>query len=232
MRPAATSRRAPATIIIRMSEAQRAGDLVVLVHGLWMGATVWLPLSTRLRRDGWRVAAFSYPSWRESLEQSARALAAFVRGHAARRLHFVGHSQGGLVILRMLRDAPQLAAGRVVLIGSPVAGSRAVEQLGATRVGRWLRGTALPQWEARFAEPVLRRLEVGAIAGTRRFGLAALVARVPAPADGAVAVDETRLPGLADHLCLPLSHSGLIVSRRVAAQTAAFLRTGRFTGAG
>ena len=211
-----------------MSEAQRAGDLVVLVHGLWMGAMVWLPFSQQLRRDGWHVAAFSYPSVRQGLEESARALGAFARAQAAQRLHFVGHSQGGLVILRMLCEFPQLPVGRVVLIGSPAAGSQAAEQLGATRVGRWLRGAALPQWHARFAEPVLRRVEVGAIAGTRRLGMAALVVKVPAPSDGAVAVDETRLPGLADHLCLPLPHSGLIVSRRVAAQTTAFLRTGRF----
>ena len=211
-----------------MGEAQRAGELVVLVHGLWMTGPVWLPLARRLRRQGLRVTVFSYPSARQGLEASARALQAFARAQSAQRLHFVGHSQGGLVILRMLRDAPQLAVGRVVLLGSPAAGSRAVEQLGRTRIGRWLRGAALPQWRPEHAEPVLRRVEVGAIAGTRRFGLAALVVRLPLPNDGAVTVDETRLPGLADHLVLPLSHTGLIVSRRVADATGVFLREGRF----
>jgi len=211
-----------------MGRTQRAGELVVLVHGLWMAGPVWLPLARRLRRQGWRVVAFTSPSARQGLDGSARALAAFARAQSAQRLHFVGHSQGGLVILRMLREASELAEGRVVLLGSPAAGSRAVEQLGGTRIGRWLRGAALPQWRPEHAEPVLRRLQVGAIAGTRRFGLAALVVRLPPPNDGAVSVDETRLPGLADHLVLPLSHTGLLVSRRVADETAVFLREGRF----
>jgi len=51
---------------------------------------------------------------------------------------------------------------------------------------------------------------------------------VPEPSDGVVTVDETRLPGLSDHLVLPVSHSGMLISREVALQTAAFLRYGRF----
>jgi len=210
-----------------MSET-RSGDLVVLVHGVWMVGLVWLPLLYHLRSHGWRAAVFSYPSVRQGLETNARALAAFARACSAQHLHFIGHSLGGLVVLQMLHDARELPAGRVVLLGSPAAGSRAVEQLGHSRIGRRLRGAALPQWCPEHAEPVLRRLEVGAIAGTRRFGLAALAVRLPAPNDGAVSVDETRLPGLADHLVLPVSHTGLILSRRVAQETIAFLRAGRF----
>jgi hypothetical protein len=41
-------------------------------------------------------------------------------------------------------------------------------------------------------------------------------------------VAETRLDGAADHLQLSVSHTGLVLSARVADQTAAFLRLGRF----
>jgi hypothetical protein len=51
---------------------------------------------------------------------------------------------------------------------------------------------------------------------------------VPEPSDGVVTVEETRLPGLSDHLVLPVSHSGMLISQEVARQTAAFLRDGRF----
>jgi len=67
------------------------------------------------------------------------------------------------------------------------------------------------------------------IAGTRRFGLGQLFTRLPAPHDGAVCVDETRLPGLRDHLSLPVSHSGMIVSARVTRQVCSFLEQGHFT---
>jgi hypothetical protein len=91
-----------------------------------------------------------------------------------------------------------------------------------------LLGAALPQWTPAEAPPTLRRIETGAIAGTRRFGVGSLLLRLPRRNDGVVMVDETVLPGMADHLVLPVSHSGILVSRRVADEVAAFLRTGRF----
>jgi hypothetical protein len=47
--------------------------------------------------------------------------------------------------------------------------------------------------------------------------------------DGTVTVAETRVAGVVDHLEVRTSHTGLIYSRVVAQQAAAFLREGRFT---
>jgi pimeloyl-ACP methyl ester carboxylesterase len=213
-----------------MDDAAASGELVVLVHGLWMGRAIWLLLARHLRAQGYRVASFSYPSVRQGLTESARALEAFVRDRHASRVHLVGHSLGGLVVLRMLRDTHALPIGRAVLLGCPAAGCGTAEQLSRSGAGRFLLGAALPQWTSADAQPAVQRIEVGSIAGTRRFGVGALLAvRLPRPNDGVVVVDETVLPGLADHLVLPLSHSGLVVSSRVANEIAAFLRTGRFT---
>ncbi|HSM10829.1 MAG TPA: alpha/beta hydrolase, partial [Lysobacter sp.] len=46
--------------------------------------------------------------------------------------------------------------------------------------------------------------------------------------DGTVAVAETRLSGLADHVVVAASHSGLLFSAAASRQAIAFLRTGRF----
>jgi hypothetical protein len=51
---------------------------------------------------------------------------------------------------------------------------------------------------------------------------------MPEPNDGTVAVEETKLPGIKDHIELPVSHTGLLVSAAVASQTAFFLRHGEF----
>jgi hypothetical protein len=37
------------------------------------------------------------------------------------------------------------------------------------------------------------------------------------------------MPGLRDHLCLPLSHSGMMLSGRVAHEIRSFLELGHFT---
>ena len=58
------------------------------------------------------------------------------------------------------------------------------------------------------------------IAGTRPRGLGGLVARFDEPHDGTVAVRETRAPGLADHLLLPASHTGLMFSADAVARAA------------
>lgn len=52
--------------------------------------------------------------------------------------------------------------------------------------------------------------------------------RFDGASDGTVSVEETRLPGLRDHCIVPASHTGLVLSPHAAAQTAAFLREGRF----
>jgi hypothetical protein len=69
---------------------------------------------------------------------------------------------------------------------------------------------------------------IGVLAGTRRVGLGRLVPGLPLPNDGVVALAETRLPGAADFIALPVAHSEMLASRRCAAQIAAFLESGRF----
>jgi hypothetical protein len=51
---------------------------------------------------------------------------------------------------------------------------------------------------------------------------------IPRPNDGTVAVSETMLDGMTDHVTLPVSHFGMLLSSAVARQTVNFLRHGRF----
>jgi hypothetical protein len=55
-----------------------------------------------------------------------------------------------------------------------------------------------------------------------------LLGRMEGPNDGTVLVSETVLAGAAAQLRLRVSHMGLPYSRRVADETATFLRDGRF----
>jgi pimeloyl-ACP methyl ester carboxylesterase len=201
---------------------------VILVHGLWMTGAVCALLARRLRRCGFEPALFSYSSVRATLDEAAQRLKRFLPAPSAGRVHFVGHSLGGLVVLELLGRDPTVAAGRVVLLGSPCTSSAAADQLARSRSGRVLLGRGLPQWRPERGAAVAARLELGAIAGTARFGVASLVVKLPKPNDGAVTVAETHLPGLRDHIVLPVTHSGLLVSARVARQVCAFLTDGRF----
>ncbi|MCO5761200.1 MAG: hypothetical protein NHG36_06770, partial [Chromatiaceae bacterium] len=69
---------------------------------------------------------------------------------------------------------------------------------------------------------------LGSIAGTLNIGLGLLFPGMPAPADGMIAVVETQLPGMADHICLPVSHMQMLVDPTAVTQACAFFATGRF----
>jgi pimeloyl-ACP methyl ester carboxylesterase len=216
-----------------VSPARASGqrELVVLVHGLWMSGMVFALLARRLRACGFDVVLFSYPSVTLTLEQNVRRLERFVASHPAPQTHFVGHSLGGLVVLAFLADAPPISVGRVVLLGSPCNGCRLAEQLSQTRSGQLLLGRTLPQWRLEDGVAVTSRTQVGAVAGTQRLGIGSLLVKLIPPNDGVVTIEETRIAGLTDHVVLPVSHSGMIVSGRVAQQTCRFLRSGTFSHA-
>jgi pimeloyl-ACP methyl ester carboxylesterase len=203
-------------------------ERVVLLHGIWMRApTLWW-LERRLRTAGFDTRRFDYASVFGAPARAVDALRARLHEAGPGPVHLLGHSLGGLVAIAAVRDAPALPPGRIVCIGSPLAGSAA-----ARAVDRWpgLRALAGGWRETlvRGVGPLPPDRAVGVIAGTRSLGLGALLARLPRPHDGTVALAETCVEGLADHLALDGSHTGMLLDPAVAAATARFLREGRFS---
>lgn len=141
----------------------------------------------------------------------------------------MAHSLGGVVALETLDRECDLPPGRVVLLGSPVQGSRAARAVASWSFGSLLLG-ALAVAQLTRAEGRRWNLprEIGLIAGSRSAGLGRLFAELPQPNDGTVAVDETRLPGATAHLVLDVSHLGMLWSQPVAAAAARFLSHGSF----
>lgn len=200
---------------------------VVLVHGLWVPALVMSPLALMLARAGFRCHRFGYAGRTQPLAKHAGRLAAFARRHAPQGAHYVGHSFGGLVVMEaLLRDAT-LAAGRVVLLGTPARGCAAGRQFARSGPGRWLLGASEAMWREHAA--IWARPEpLGVIAGTVPLGLGRAFGRLAGANDGVVRVEETRVDGMAAHLSLPVGHSAMVVSPRVARAVRGFLEMGRF----
>jgi len=203
---------------------------VVLVHGLWTPSAVCSLHAHWLAQRGYHTRRFGYPSVRRTLAENADSLRRFVAATPARDIHLVGHSLGGLLILEMLAQAREPRLQRVVLLGTPCQGSHCAQRLAMVPGMPALLGRSIMQWLARpkgwAVAPVAPA--VGVIAGTRSFGLGRVVPGLPRPNDGVVTLVETRLPGAADFLALPLAHSQLVVARSCALQLASFLDSGRF----
>lgn len=211
-----------------MAADKTSQETVVLIHGLWMRGWVMAWWAWRLRRAGFRVEVFSYPSLRASLTGNALRLARFVSHLDAPRIHFVGHSLGGLLIWQMLATHADRRTGRLVFVGSPFRGSYTASKLARRGLGRWLLGASVLQWLRQPAPQVDPRYELGVIAGCKPIGLGRLVGGLPAPSDGAVCVVETAAPGSRDQIVLKVSHSGMLISPQVTRQINAFLCDGNF----
>jgi len=217
-----------------MSPVSR-NEPVVLVHGLWMNGLEFGVLRQRLQqRHAFDVHVFSYASLHGSATEIAADLADFARARASAGVpvHLVGHSLGGAIVYKALaehglRERP----GNAVVIGSPLNGSRAAQGAARFAVLRPLLG---PHILHDLAEPCGRGWScgsptaLGAIAGTRRMGAGQFFAHFDEENDGTVALSETVIPGLDDHLVVQHSHMGLLFANDVADQVAHFLRHGRF----
>ena len=205
-----------------------ATEVVILIHGLWLAGWAMGLQQRRLDRAGFRAIAFSYPSIADDLDTNARRLAEFVAAQPEPTVHLVGHSLGGLLALHMLEIAPDPRVRRVVLAGSPWRGSTIARTVHDWPGGETAVGRSLAQWYAAPRPDLGQRYEIGVIAGTVPFGAGTLVARLQRPHDGTVTVEETRLPTMADHLLLPVTHTSMLTSTAVARAVVQFLRQGRF----
>ena len=204
-------------------------EQVVLIHGIWFRGQIMLPLAARLQKHGFETHCFSYPSVTASPAENADALYTFAQSLRARRLHFVAHSLGGVVVLNLFHRHTQIPPGRVVLLGTPVQGSLSAQRIQALPFGDLMLGRSVEQGLLGDVPAWQGGRDLGMIAGTVGFGLGSLLGRMPEVNDGAVLVSETELPGLTDRLCLPTTHTGMLLSSRVAYQVAFFLKNGHFS---
>jgi pimeloyl-ACP methyl ester carboxylesterase len=210
--------------------------LVLFVHGLWMPGpeSLWFRRRVAELCDA-RAALFAWRTTAEEPRAVAERLLAAIAQQQPAQLHLVGHSLGGLAVLKFLELHPGQPPGRVVLLGSPTQGSLAAEEFvsrfGVARrmVGPMVREEILAEGARRVRRWADPTRPLGVIAGNRSLGIGRLFARFSEPNDGTVAVRETQLDGAADRITLPVSHLGMMVSPEVASQTAHFLREGRFS---
>ena len=203
---------------------------VVYVHGLWMPGFEGSLLRRRLRAErGFRCHVFRYASVREPMARVTAALRQLVNRIEAPEVHLLGHSLGGIVIQRFLERHAMAQPGRVLFMGTPASGSRAARLLGGSALGRRLMGRTVaeelllprqPRWN--------NERELGLIAGTAALGLGQLLLTFHEANDGTVAVSETEIAGAKCRLNLPVSHSGMLLSVRVAREAGSFLQQGRF----
>ena len=221
-----------ATPEVRAEYPNDAREIVILLHGLARSKSAMWLLAERIEDAGFRVERIGYDSLDSSLKEIVEDVAQQIDAccaHGTQPVHFVGHSLGGLIIRAYLAHHQPLELGRVVLIGTPNQGTPVVDYF---RNRWWLRligaiGLSLGTGQENFPRSLpLPDYPVDVIAG-ESDGLDN-ESVLPGRDDGLVPIESTKLEGMADFILIQTSHSMMRYDKGVAAQTVAFLRTGRF----
>lgn len=201
-------------------------EKVILLHGLGRTKRSMRKMARALEAAGFETIVIGYPSTEKTIE--ALVYLIFEQLPAApAKLHFVGHSLGGVLAKRVTKRLPPERRGRIVQLGAPNFGSVIAERVA---VFGSIIGPALAQLTPNSGEDDAG-LEIGAIAGTAAIPAYGLITGIEGENDGKVSVASAWGNASENNrIAFPVTHSMMMLNNEVIDVTVTFLKTGRFYG--
>jgi triacylglycerol lipase len=209
---------------------------VVVLHGLIVNKFFMSGISSHLKKQGYTVHSMSYPTRGKSFDKLLdEHIAPVIDKIPAKKVDFVVHSMGGLMVRMYALKYGVKKIRRVVMIGTPNHGSPVADFVSRWGAFRWYLGDAHKSLRANsdgiHAQLPPVNFECGIIAGDNhwfRAAASAIVPDLPQPNDGVVSVESTRVEGMKEHTIVPGDHSQMVWMPRVWKLAAAFLQNGSF----
>ena len=209
-------------------------NIVVCIHGFLGTPFSMNYLETKLADQGFTVINWGYDSKKAFIADHGTALAFGLKGvlkkYPNKKITFVTHSMGGLVLLAALNHAkcPDIARyGKAALIAPPMKGAWIARFLGRSSFARWIAhrfaGVEL-MTEKDFAHlgsypSTLENICV--IAGSWSMNPLFRV-----PNDGAVTVEETVLDVAHEHVTVNAGHHDIVFNEEVSDVVFRFITRG------
>jgi hypothetical protein len=210
------------------------GDTVLLIHGFFRTERDMFPMKSFLREKQLNAITISLPTTFTSIEQCTQLLIEKLHRLSMHhgKIHLVGHSMGGLVLLNLLSRAALPNYGRCVLIGTPVNGSELADIAYdlSPRLTCLIKGLASLRTKAvtGIDNHIVEKYELGVIAGGRNNILSRLF--FDKDNDGRVSIESTKFKGMRDFIELPYGHTRIHHERLTSELVINFLHTGSFNG--
>jgi pimeloyl-ACP methyl ester carboxylesterase len=223
------------TSLLLLAMSAVAQEYVVLLHGLCRSSRSLEPMRKALEHEGYSVINLDYPSRTATVTDLSEVAVGTAmdncRALGARKIHFVTHSLGGLLVRSYFSRHSADEVGRVVMLGPPNQGSEVADRLKTWKLYSAINGPA-GQDLGTTSDSLPNRLgppqfSAGVISGNRSINwINSLI--IPGPDDGKVSVERTKVAGMADHIVISTTHPFMMRNREVIRQSIAFLRTGSF----
>jgi triacylglycerol lipase len=211
------------------------GEWVILLHGLSRTSRSFAKLETTLNMAAYSVVNVDYPSRKYCIEDLANNYVSNAIEHCrekqAKRIHFVTHSMGGILVRFYLATHEVSELGRIVMLGPPNQGSEVIDRLGTLPGFGAFHGPAGIQLGTgemcmpNRVGPVT--FPLGVIAGNKSINWM-LSLLIPGADDGKVSVARAKVEGMADFLVVPHSHPMMMQRQKVIGQAMHFLKHGVF----
>lgn len=211
--------------------SMKGDECVVLVHGLFRSQKSMKAIARELAARGYGVLNFGYNSRSKTMDEIAGDLHVSMSGipRTVKKIHFVTHSLGSIVVRNYLANYGQARKGRFVMIAPPNQGS----SWGALLVKH------IPFARDFFGKPfqeidtVIARIhslpdvEIGVIAGGTGTAQG-MNPFISGDNDMTIGVHETVLSGMRDFIVIKGQHSLLLNHGKVIENVLKFLKDGIF----
>ncbi len=219
---------------ILVSPSEYSNEYVILLHGLARSDKSFRKLASVLNKKGYHTINCGYPSRKYCIDALAQNAISDALSHCPEgsKINFVTHSMGGILVRQYLSTNVIENLGRVVMLGPPNKGSQVVDSLRFVPGFKLFNGPAGIQLGTEI-DSVPNKLgaanfDLGIIAGTRSINLI-LSMMLPNQNDGKVSVENTKLAGMKDHICLPVTHPFMMKNNKAINQVLHYLSHGQFS---
>ncbi len=216
-----------------MMHIEQDSEAIILLHGLSRTSRSMGKAGNLLAAYGYKIINVDYPSRTADISSLSQTYINRALKHCGlvKKIHFLTHSMGGILLRNYLAKQPIDKLGRVVMLAPPNQGSEIVDKLGHMRWFCYLKGPAALQLGTdensmpNKLGPV--NFQLGVIAGNKTAN--PLLSRlIPDINDGKVSVNRTKVEGMKDFIVLPYTHSFIMRREAVIDQALHFIQQGSF----
>ena len=191
------------------------------------------PVEEILVASGYKVQNISYPSTEYSIAEISRNhVAPKISTESCDKIHFIGHSMGGIVARHYLSENHPDNLGNVILITTPNGGSDLVSEVEESDALGWtLVGPAVK--ELGVGSELLKNLpkpyyKTGIVTASKSINPFTSLFLLDGPNDGTLTVESMKLKDMHDTVNIPSSHTLVLTHPDLKGHIESFLRNGQF----